>query len=96
MELKTNEVFDVQTYYMAKTLAEQAALQFGSDHGIEVVTIVPSLVVGPSITATVPNSIEETLSLITGMLALILQLYVVDFKEIIIYAYLFFLDKTVG
>jgi nucleoside-diphosphate-sugar epimerase len=46
MEVKTNGVFDVQTYYMAKTLAEQAALQFGSDHGIEVVTIVPSLVVG--------------------------------------------------
>jgi nucleoside-diphosphate-sugar epimerase len=79
MELKTN-IFDVQMYYMAKTLAEQATLQFGSDHGIEVVTIVPSLVYGPSITPTVPNSIEETLALITCML-------VVDYKEIITYGH---------
>jgi bifunctional dihydroflavonol 4-reductase/flavanone 4-reductase len=53
-------------YYVSKTLAEQAALQYGSDHGIEVVTIAPSLVAGPSLTSTLPASIEEALGLITG------------------------------
>jgi bifunctional dihydroflavonol 4-reductase/flavanone 4-reductase len=59
--------FHVQMYYVSKTLAEQAALQYGSDHGIEVVTIAPSLVAGPSLTATLPASIEEALGLITGI-----------------------------
>lgn len=53
-------------YYVSKTSSEQAALQYGSDHGIEVVTIAPSLVAGPSLTPTLPTSVEETLGMITG------------------------------
>lgn len=53
-------------YYVAKTLAEQAALQYGIDHGIEVVTIAPSLVAGPSLTPTFPSSIAQTLVPFTG------------------------------
>lgn len=53
-------------YYVAKTLTEQAVLQYGSDHGIDVVTIVPSLVAGPSLTPTIPLSIAQTLTPITG------------------------------
>jgi nucleoside-diphosphate-sugar epimerase len=55
-------------YYVAKTLAEQAALQYGSDHGIDVVTIAPSLVAGPFLTPTIPTSVALTLTPITGML----------------------------
>lgn len=54
-------------YYVAKTLAEQAALQYGSeDHGIEVVTIAPAIVAGPFLTPTLPASIEQELPFITG------------------------------
>jgi len=53
-------------YYVAKTLAEQAALQYGSDHGIDVVTIAPSLVAGPFLTPTIPTSVALTLTPITG------------------------------
>lgn len=53
-------------YYVAKTLAEQAALRYGIDHGIEVVTIAPSLVAGPSLTPAFPWSIAQTLVPITG------------------------------
>jgi len=55
------------TYAIAKTLAEQAALQYGKeDPGLDVVTINPVLVGGPAITPKVPLSVELILSLLTG------------------------------
>lgn len=53
-------------YYVAKTLTEQAVLQYGSEHGIDVVTILPSLVAGPSLTPTIPLSVAQILTPITG------------------------------
>lgn len=54
-------------YSVSKTLAERAALQYGKEHDLEVVTIIPVLVVGSSITPTVPVSVEVALSLLTGI-----------------------------
>jgi anthocyanidin reductase len=53
-------------YAVAKTLAEQAAQQYGKECGLDVVTINPVLVGGPAITPNVPFSVELTLSLLTG------------------------------
>eukprot|EP00253_Pinus_taeda_P022596 PITA_22596 len=54
-------------YGVAKTLAEQAALQYGKeDAGLDVVSINPVLVLGSAITPIVPYTIEITLSLLTG------------------------------
>nr|ADE77658.1 unknown [Picea sitchensis] len=54
-------------YGVAKTLAEQAALQYGKDDaGLDVVTINPVLVVGSAITPNVPYTVGLTLSLLTG------------------------------
>ena len=64
-------------YYVAETFAEQAALRYGIDHGIEVVTIAPSLVAGPSLTPAFPWSIAQTLVPITGMPAFFLKLVVI-------------------
>lgn len=53
-------------YAVAKTLAEKAALQYGKEHGLDVVTINPVLVLGTSITPNVPSTFELTLPLLTG------------------------------
>ena len=56
----------MQAYAVAKTLAEQEALQYGKDAGLDVVTINPVLVVGSSITPNVPYTVEIGTSLLTG------------------------------
>jgi len=53
-------------YAESKTLAEKAALEFGKQEGINVVSIVPPITAGPFITTTIPASVDATLSLITG------------------------------
>ncbi|GLJ47148.1 hypothetical protein SUGI_0995470 [Cryptomeria japonica] len=53
-------------YYVAKTLAEQAALQYGMDNDMEVVTVLAALVGGSSITPTLSSSALITLAPITG------------------------------
>eukprot|EP01018_Ginkgo_biloba_P010239 Gb_17915 [translate_table: standard] len=53
-------------YAVSKTLAEKTALKFGEENHINVVSIIPPVVAGPSVTSTVPSSIQVTLSLITG------------------------------
>ena len=57
----------MQAYAVSKTLAEQAALQYGKeDGGLDVVTINPVFVVGSAITPNVPFTVDFTLSLLTG------------------------------
>jgi len=54
-------------YAVSKTLAEQAALQYGKENsGVDVVTINPVLVVGSAITPNVPYTVDLTLSFLTG------------------------------
>ncbi|KAE8669306.1 NAD(P)-binding Rossmann-fold superfamily protein isoform 2 [Hibiscus syriacus] len=54
-------------YIMSKTLPEKEALESGARHGIDVVTVIPSLVVGPSICPKLPASVHTTLALILGL-----------------------------
>jgi bifunctional dihydroflavonol 4-reductase/flavanone 4-reductase len=54
-------------YYLSKTLAEKAAIEYGLNSGeMEVVTIGPGYVAGPGITSTFPVTCGEILRPITG------------------------------
>lgn len=54
--LRGRHQYNLGFYFMAKTLAEQAAIEYGSNSEMEVVTIGPSMVWGPCITSTFPLS----------------------------------------
>ncbi|KAJ4826564.1 hypothetical protein Tsubulata_044794 [Turnera subulata] len=53
-------------YFVSKTMAEQAAWQFAKENNIDLVTIIPTLVVGPFIMPSMPPSLITATSLITG------------------------------
>ncbi|PIA50003.1 hypothetical protein AQUCO_01300620v1 [Aquilegia coerulea] len=53
-------------YIASKTLTERAALEFSKEHGLDVVTILPSTIIGPFINSTLPSSFPMTLPLIFG------------------------------
>ncbi|XP_062163931.1 bifunctional dihydroflavonol 4-reductase/flavanone 4-reductase-like [Alnus glutinosa] len=53
-------------YFVSKTLAEQAAWKFAKENGLDFITIIPPLVVGPFIMPSMPPSLITALSLITG------------------------------
>lgn len=55
------------SYVIIKTLAERTALEFGEKHGLEVVTVVPTLINGPFFGDRCPNSVRLSLALIFGM-----------------------------
>ncbi|XP_015950678.1 vestitone reductase [Arachis duranensis] len=51
---------------VSKTLAEKAALEFGEQHGLEVVSLIPPLVLGPFICSKLPDSVHISLALLFG------------------------------
>eukprot|EP00262_Sarcandra_glabra_P011072 TRINITY_DN26770_c0_g1_i1.p1 TRINITY_DN26770_c0_g1~~TRINITY_DN26770_c0_g1_i1.p1 ORF type:complete len:331 (-),score=35.55 TRINITY_DN26770_c0_g1_i1:146-1138(-) len=53
-------------YFVSKTLAEKAAWEFAEENGMDLISIIPTLVVGPFIMRTMPPSMETALALITG------------------------------
>lgn len=54
-------------YAVSKILAEQAAFQYGKEYDLDVVSIIPVITVGASITPDVPFSVQVALSLLTGI-----------------------------
>ncbi|KAH7651114.1 bifunctional dihydroflavonol 4-reductase/flavanone 4-reductase protein [Dioscorea alata] len=53
-------------YFVSKTLAEKAAWDFAKDHGLDLITVIPPLVVGPFVSSSMPPSMITALALITG------------------------------
>ncbi|XP_022772717.1 bifunctional dihydroflavonol 4-reductase/flavanone 4-reductase-like [Durio zibethinus] len=53
-------------YFVSKTLAEQAAWEFAKENNMDFITIIPTLVIGPFLTPSMPPSLITGLSLITG------------------------------
>ncbi|XP_043697170.1 anthocyanidin reductase ((2S)-flavan-3-ol-forming)-like isoform X2 [Telopea speciosissima] len=53
-------------YPVSKTLAEKEAWKFAEENNIDLITIIPSLMAGPSITPDVPSSLSLAMSLLTG------------------------------
>uniref|UniRef100_A0A5B7ADS8 Dihydroflavonol 4-reductase n=1 Tax=Davidia involucrata TaxID=16924 RepID=A0A5B7ADS8_DAVIN len=54
------------SYMISKTLTERAALEFAEKHGLDLVTIVPSIICGPFICPRCPGSVYTSLSMIFG------------------------------
>nr|ABN08331.1 NAD-dependent epimerase/dehydratase [Medicago truncatula] len=54
------------SYSISKTMAEKVVLEFGEQLGLDVVTIIPTLVVGSFICPKLPGSIYTSLSLLFG------------------------------
>lgn len=53
-------------YVLSKTLAEEAAWKFSKEHGIDIVTINPAMVIGPLLQPTLNTSSAAILNLING------------------------------
>ncbi|KAK4849435.1 hypothetical protein QYF36_024795 [Acer negundo] len=54
------------SYMISKTLTERAALQFAEEHGLDLVTLIPSFVVGPFICPKFPSSVRTSLAMVLG------------------------------
>ncbi|KAJ1407212.1 hypothetical protein SESBI_24535 [Sesbania bispinosa] len=54
------------SYGVSKTLAEKAVLEFGEQNGIDVVTLIPTFVVGRWVCPKLPDSVEKALVLVLG------------------------------
>ncbi|XP_024526829.1 tetraketide alpha-pyrone reductase 1 [Selaginella moellendorffii] len=53
-------------YPLGKTLAEQAALEFGKDNGLDVITISPSLIVGELLSSSATTSTADIVRMLKG------------------------------
>jgi nucleoside-diphosphate-sugar epimerase len=54
-------------YALSKTLAERAAWEFCNKNGIDLVTILPSFVVGPSLSPDLCSTASDVLGLLKGV-----------------------------
>lgn len=52
-------------YFYAKTVAEKAALEFAEKNGLNLVTVLPSVINGPFFTSTIPLTMVAALALMT-------------------------------
>ncbi|CAL4948559.1 unnamed protein product [Urochloa decumbens] len=53
-------------YFVSKSLAEKAAMAYAAEHGLDLISIIPTLVVGPFLSAAMPPSLVTALALVTG------------------------------
>ncbi|CAL4948520.1 unnamed protein product [Urochloa decumbens] len=54
------------TGWMSKSLSENAAMAYAAEHGLNLISIIPTLVVGPFLSAAMPPSLVAALALVTG------------------------------
>ncbi|KAG2590368.1 dihydroflavonol 4-reductase-like [Panicum virgatum] len=53
-------------YFVSKSLAEKAAMAYAAEHGLDLISVIPTLVVGPFLSAAMPPSLVTALALVTG------------------------------
>ncbi|KAF2298203.1 hypothetical protein P3X46_003805 [Hevea brasiliensis] len=53
-------------YNICKTLTEKRALEFAEEHGLDLVTVIPSFIVGPFICPKFPGSVHTALAMTLG------------------------------
>ncbi|KAL3604019.1 hypothetical protein D5086_004878 [Populus alba] len=58
------------SYTASKTKTERAALEFAEQHGLDLVTLIPSLALGSFNSPRIPASLYVGLAMITGMITL--------------------------
>ncbi|GMP42962.1 hypothetical protein CsSME_00012516 [Camellia sinensis var. sinensis] len=56
----------LSSYVISKTKKEMAVLEFADKHGLDVVSVIPSLVVGPFICPNLPSSVFMGMAMIFG------------------------------
>ncbi|XP_054783129.1 vestitone reductase-like isoform X2 [Prosopis cineraria] len=61
MDLLRTSKTSVWSYAVSKTLTEKAVLEFGEQNGLDVVTVIPTFVVGPFICPKLPGSVGSAL-----------------------------------
>ncbi|KAA0039999.1 vestitone reductase-like [Cucumis melo var. makuwa] len=66
-----------RSYPISKKLTEQAILEFSKQHGLEVVSVIPTFVVGPFICPKLPGSVRTTLALVLGIFFLLSYLILI-------------------
>lgn len=66
VEFLTSQKPPTWGYPVSKTLAEKAAWKFAEENNLDLITVLPSLMAGPSLTPDIPSSIGLAMSLITG------------------------------
>jgi len=71
-------------YFVSKTLAEQEAWKFAKEKGMDFVTILPTLVVGPFLLPSMPSSLITALSPITGKFTKILKHILIDLFKLLL------------
>ncbi|KAF5953002.1 hypothetical protein HYC85_010946 [Camellia sinensis] len=54
------------SYMISKTLTEKAALEFAEKHGLDLVTVIPTVIGGPFICPRVPSSVNVSMAKILG------------------------------
>ncbi|THG21410.1 hypothetical protein TEA_008506 [Camellia sinensis var. sinensis] len=52
------------SYIISKTLAERAALEFAKDHGLNLVSLIPPMIIGPYLCPHCPGSVYTALAVI--------------------------------
>ncbi|XVF65545.1 hypothetical protein PTKIN_Ptkin09bG0257600 [Pterospermum kingtungense] len=57
---------NMHSYMISKTLTERAALEFAAEHGLDLVTVIPTFVHGPFICPKFPGSVRTSLALVLG------------------------------
>ena len=74
-----------RSYMISKTITERAALDFAEEHGLDIVTLLPSFVVGPFICPRFPGSVNASLAMVLGMLLLACKYGRIEGNYVIIY-----------
>lgn len=64
--LKSISYFNFGPYIISKTLTEKKALEFAEEHGLDLVTVIPSFIVGPFICPKFPGSVHTSMAMILG------------------------------
>lgn len=54
-------------YYYSKTIAEERALEYGRESGLDVVTVLPCLIIGPMLQPTVNASSSYVITILKGL-----------------------------
>ncbi|KAI8025075.1 hypothetical protein LOK49_LG02G00601 [Camellia lanceoleosa] len=63
--IRSVKIFGV-SYMISKTLTEKAALEFAEKHGLDLVTVIPTIVNRPFICPRVPSSVNFSMAMIFG------------------------------
>ncbi|RZC73266.1 hypothetical protein C5167_048746 [Papaver somniferum] len=75
IEFCRNYKIQASSYIIPKTLIEQEVLKFGEENGLDVVSIIPPMVVGPFTCPHLPGSISLSLAMLLGTYSTLINMF---------------------